>query len=945
MDKRSCLRSSLVPSRSCLRFGALLRPSLVCLGLWLSVLAAPSFAQSPDKEKGSTVEATAQNPADQETEASKDPEAPKEAQTKGEKGSEDKKERKRRRGKKDKKDKPLKGKALRAAVEALPEKYRVWAEGVQYIISDEELRLFVEIEKDYQRDAFIERFWKIRDPYPETGRNEFRENYNLRMREAQQYFGGKFDDRTKVLLTNGFPLNRIPINCKPLLVPLEVWYYDGSDTVGFEFLLIFYQRWGMGDYRLWEPADGLSDLSLQGDPINFRTIENGCKIRDAEALKSALSFIRAQGGANGTGWSVLLAKITASPTAPQKEWVETFATYTTELPDDAELFDAELQVNYPGRHQGRTVVQGALAVDPTLLEPVVVGGLSRSYNLLVTGEILKDGALFDNFRYQFDFPAGPVEEAGANDDEGSSAEAGSEDNSVPTGPLPLVFQRYLRSADYQLMVKVEDLGSGRFHRSEMPITVPIMDAPPPPNLDEKTAAILKEANDAIRGSDVTLKIAPLTGEWQTGLVRIDTLSTGDGIHKVSFFLDDQPILTKRRPPFDVELDLGNVPRARVLRVEGYDADGEVLASDETLINSGDHRFGIRLEEPRPGRRYRRSLRAEANVVVPKGEVVSRVEFYLNDTKITTLYQEPWVHPILLPEDEPVAYVRAVAYMPDGAMTEDLVFVNAPPNIEQIDVEFVELYTLVLDRNNRPVLGLEAEQFQILEDEVPQEMVRFEVVDNLPIHAAIMLDVSASMEGRLIPARDAALQFFQQTLTPKDRATTVTFNDHPQLANDFTNDLQTLAAGLAGVKAERGTSLYDALIFTLYYFNGIKGQKAILLLSDGKDESSRFEFEDVLEYARRSGVSIYAIGLEWERGEGEAKRKLRRLAEETGGRSFFLDTVAELPAAYDTIQQELRSRYLIAYQSSNTSGDLGFRQIEVLTDDRKLEAKTLKGYYP
>ncbi len=894
-----------------------LRSGLLGLGLLAaaSVLwAPPSLAQTtaeqkPPQQPETPPEGVGANEDAVAPEAEKDP--PAESSNKSERSKKKKKKR----------EKKLKGRALEKKVEALPAKYKQWVEGVRYIISDEELVLFVELQKDYLRDAFIERFWKVRDPYPDSARNEFRENYSNRLREAQQYFGGKFDERTKVLLTNGYPLNRIEIRCRPLMVPVEVWYYDGSDTVGFEFLLLFYQKWGVGDFRLWEPNDGLQELSLEGDRIDRQSIETRCQIKHAEALFAAIGFIQGQGGV--MGWPALLARITSTPSAPQKEWVQTFATYTTELPEGATTFDATLQVEYPGRHQGRTVVQGALGVATRAVAPVVMAdGLSRSYNLLLTGEILRDGTLFDNFRYQFDFPVDDV-----------------------TDQLPLVFQRSLRAGDYTLMVKVEDLGSGGFHRSEMPITVPRMDLPPPAVLDEKTASILKEANAAIRQGDTTVKIVPLTGAWQTGLVRIDTLTTGSDIDKVRFFLDDEPILTKRRPPFNVELDLGNVPRSRVLRVEAFSAEDKILASDESLLNSGDHRFDVRLEEPRPGRTYRRSLRAEANIAVPKGEVIERVEFYLNETKVSTLYQAPWVQPIVLPEQEPVAYVRAVAYTPDGAMTEDLVFINAPDNLEEIDVEFVELYTLVLDRDNRPVLGLDRDHFSIFEDGVPQEMVRFELVENLPIHAAILLDVSASMEGRLNAARDAAIQFFEQAITPKDRATTITFNDHPNLTSDFTNDLKTLAAGLAGVKAERGTSLYDALIFSLYYFNGIRGQRTILLLSDGKDESSKFEFEDVLEYAQRSGVSVYSIGLQIPRSEGEARRKLKKLAEETGGRSFFLEDVNELKAIYTTIQQELRSRYLLAYQSSNTTGSRGFRQIDVQTLDKSHEAKTLRGYFP
>ena len=359
---------------------------------------------------------------------------------------------------------------------------------------------------------------------------------------------------------------------------------------------------------------------------------------------------------------------------------------------------------------------------------------------------------------------------------------------------------------------------------------------------------------------------------------------------------------------------------------------------------GRHRFGVRLEEPRRGKRYINSLRAEADVIVPEDEVVERVEFYLNETLVSTLYQPPWVQPIILPPNEPTAYVRTVAYTPDGRSTEDLVFVNAPDNLEEVDVDFVELYTLVLDRDERPVEGLEQASFAVLEDGVAQDVVRFEVVRNLPIHAAVMLDVSASMEGRIQQTQEAALHFFRQAIQPKDRAAVVTFNDHPNLAAKLTNDIDVLAGGLAGVKAERGTALYDSIIFTLYYFNGLRGQRAIVLLSDGKDESSRFSFDDALEYAHRAGVSIYSIGLALDRGAGDAKRKLTRLAEETGGRSFFVDDAGELTAVYDVIQRELRSRYLIAYQSSNTSTSQRFRSIEVQTP-KGLEAKTLRGYYP
>ncbi len=821
-----------------------------------------------------------------------------------------------------KKDK-LRAKELKAKIEQLPEKYQQWLGGVELLITDEEIAIFVELEKDYQREAFIERFWKVRDPYPRTGRNEFRESFNARVEYAMENFGGLGDARSQVLLMNGEPAARLIAKCEPTMVPMEVWYYQGSDNFGMDFLLLFYRRWQQGPFRLWEPLDGVEELASIGVGAGGRGVINGnmftdCREDHADAVIAAIRFLEGQGGALGA--TSFFARLMTPREEPREEWVKTFETYSTDLPDDASTFEASLEIDYPGRHQSRTILQGTVAV------PVAELGIAElathaSYNLMLNGEVLRDGELFDSFRYKYDFPVPEV-----NGDE-----------------IPLVFQRYLRTGEYQLIVKVEDVNGGKFSRSEQDLAVPVVDRAPPPKPDDpETARLLAEANAAIRSGENTLTIAPLPGEWQTGLVRIDALTTGNEIAKVTFHLDDQPILTKKSPPFNVELDLGQVPRSRVLRATAYDEAGDELTSDEVLLNGGPHRFGVRLVEPRRGKAYHSSLRAQADVQVPEGEVVQRVEFYLNETLVATVYQPPYIQPILLPENEPVAYVRALAFTPDGHSTEDLVFVNAPDNLEEIDVDFVELYTAVLDRQQRPVEGLGETDFTVLEDGVVQELTRFELVANLPIHAAIMLDVSASMEGELDQAQAAALHFFEQAVTPKDRAAVITFNDHPNLAAKFTNDTEALAGGLAGLKAERGTALYDSLIFTLYYFNGIRGQRAVLLLSDGKDESSRFEFDDALEYARRAGVVIYAIGL---KDATEERRKLTRIADETGGRSFFIDDVAELTAIYDEIQRELRSRYLLAYQSNNVTGSKKFRAIEIEVRPSGLEAKSLRGYYP
>src|SRR6185295_4776070 len=175
---------------------------------------------------------------------------------------------------------------------------------------------------------------------------------------------------------------------------------------------------------------------------------------------------------------------------------------------------------------------------------------------------------------------------------------------------------------------------------------------------------------------------------------------------VTFSLDGKPILTKRKPPFSVELDLGPLPRAHKLGVTAFDGAGSRLAEDTLPLNAGGQRFKVRLIEPQRGKKYTGSLLAKAEVDVPDGDTLERVEFFLNETKVATAYQPPYAQPIILPKEETIAYVRAVAYLSDGNTTEQVLFVNAPENLEELQVNFVELYTSVFDKQGRPVPNLE-----------------------------------------------------------------------------------------------------------------------------------------------------------------------------------------------------------------------------------------------
>ncbi len=800
--------------------------------------------------------------------------------------------------------------------EPLSEHFERWLEEIDVLITPVERQLFRSLSRDYQRDAFIQQFWKVRDPYPRTVRNELKERWPLRVAQARSSYPSLTDARARILLVHDRPSAAFAVACGSRR-PAEVWtYYNGSDFVDFPFFVIFIRTQnGQGEAQVWRPG-GTSTV----DPAMRRL--RGCQ--NGERL------IRVVNQARGSyeGYQQQLAAVLAKPRPRSREWVYTFIAHSTDMPAGAEPLDARFEVVYPGRHQLRTVVQGLIRLAADEVETAEYAGY-RSYDFQLTGEIIRGPSLFESFRYKFGF----------------SAEQFPAANGGAAAQIPLAFQRYLRPGSYRIVLLLDDLNSERAWRHEATLEVPEAEeiVELPTFRDPFSEELFAEAARAIEAGETSIRLIEPRGELFTGFVRFDAVPLGDEIERVRFYLDDQLILTKNRPPYNVEIDLGEFPDLHTVRVEGLDAAGSEVATDELLVNGGGYRFIVRLVEPRKGRRYERSIRARAEVELPEGRSLERLELYLNEKLVATLYQEPFVHPIVLGQGSEVSYVRAVAYLPDGNSTEDMVFVNAPDYFEEMDIQLVELYTTVLDARGRPVEGLQEEDFSVTEDGVAQTVSRFERVLNQPIHAGILIDNSASMVGTLEEVRKAALSFFQQAIQPKDRAAVITFNRFPHLAVELTNDRSELGRSLAGLVAEGQTALYDSIMFSLYYFTGVKGQRAILLLSDGKDESSRFSFDETLDYARRAGITIYAIGLRLT--NGSARGRLTRLADETGGRSFFLRDITELEEVYNLIQRELRSQYLIAYQSTNTSDEREFRKVDLKVARHGVTVKTLSGYYP
>ncbi len=798
----------------------------------------------------------------------------------------------------------------------LEDRHREFLEMVAPLIGPEERRVFLALADDYRRDEFVRRFWQTRDPYPETARNEFLDRFEQNLEQARERFPDLDDERARFMIAYGPPDRSFRSQCE-LLESLEIWHYPRNEVLRSEFFVTFIRRGAR--FRRWLPSLGIRSLLLFSSALDERAaleeITDGCG-RGDDIIAALVS---------SPDWERLEAEGGLFP-RPNPEWATSFFARSTAVPEGAELLSGSLRVDYPGRHQSRTVVQAQveLAAGDWIADRQETGPL----HLVLDGEVVREGQLFETFRYKFEQPA-PAQ--------------------GDLSPVPVMIERYLRPGAYDLVLRLQDLDSRRYLRLAERLDVPSQQpqgAAARVAAQERVAAVaVGEAGEDSESAAPVIRLQVPNDELLIGRVRIAAFADGPGISRVRFDLDEKALVSKARRPYELEVDLGRAPQLHRLRAVALDAVGGELADDEVTLNSGPHRFSIRLIEPRPGGSYHELVRASAEVEVPRAEALDRVEFYLNDTRVATLYQPPFVQPIPIPRDQRLAYVRALGVLESGSAVEDVVFVNAPDLVDNVDVHFVELYTSVLDSRGRPAEDVAVTELKVLEDGVEQRIFRFERVRDLPIHAGILLDTSMSMIDRLEEAEEAALHFLNRVLTERDRACLVTFNDRHQLVVPFTNRTEVLAGGLAGLVAEGETSLYDSLIHTLFQFNGIRGKRALILLSDGADSNSRYQFDEVLDYARRSGVALYTIGLGIPLRDVEVRAKLTRLCNETGGRCFFIEHANELKTVYGSIEQELRAQYLIAYQSTAPANADEFREIEVKVARRGLKAHTLSGYYP
>jgi Ca-activated chloride channel homolog len=270
--------------------------------------------------------------------------------------------------------------------------------------------------------------------------------------------------------------------------------------------------------------------------------------------------------------------------------------------------------------------------------------------------------------------------------------------------------------------------------------------------------------------------------------------------------------------------------------------------------------------------------------------------------------------------------------------------NTQSQTLKVEVNLVLVNATVSDLKGRLVAGLERQDFRLWEDDVEQRVEYFSLED-LPLSVGIVLDTTGSMADKIPAARDAAIAFLK-TSNPSDEYFLLEFSDQPKLVQDFTTDISRLQKHIFSISPRGLTPLFDAVHMGLEKIHGAGNtKKALLIISDGEDNHSRYTFSDLREFTRHQDAQIYAIGLI---ASALGRATIGDLVETTGGRAFFPNSVNQLDDICTRIAIELKNQYLLGYRSTNVAKDGTWRQIHVEINPPKglppLTVRARTGYY-
>ncbi len=355
--------------------------------------------------------------------------------------------------------------------------------------------------------------------------------------------------------------------------------------------------------------------------------------------------------------------------------------------------------------------------------------------------------------------------------------------------------------------------------------------------------------------------------------------------------------------------------------------------------------------PVEGRPAHGDTRIEVDVYA---DGVREVVFLVDGTEVGRVSRPPYRLTVPLGESFVAHRFEAVALGADGELVRGAL--ETPPLRidEQLDLGLQQLYVTVDGAGSGGSSPLDREDFQVLDNEVPQEIVTFERGD-AALTVGLLVDASASMRGGRLEAALEGVRAFLEGMRELDEAALYLFSDSIRFRSPFLERAESLRGALASVDAGGGTAIHDALYVAIRQLEARQGRRVVVLLSDGTDIHSALPAEDVLWAMRRSRSLVYWIELDAGRGGGRTspwrtlerhrreREDLGRLVVESGGRIVPIATPAEAAAAFQDILAELRRQYVLGYYPSEMAKDGRWHAVDVRIARRGIRARTRGGY--
>ncbi|HKD20172.1 MAG TPA: VWA domain-containing protein [Thermoanaerobaculia bacterium] len=519
------------------------------------------------------------------------------------------------------------------------------------------------------------------------------------------------------------------------------------------------------------------------------------------------------------------------------------------------------------------------------------------------------------------------------------------------------FLRAIEPGSYTLKLTLLAPGGRMVGDSSVELSVPEVGAKFTADMAPSEAGTLPSAEAVVIAGDAEaeaapstageskLKILPPAREAPIGLLRLEA-DVSPPITKVEFYLEDKLVVSRTRPPYSVEIDLGEIPRRQTVRAVGYDSSGRVIDEDAWSVNQGAARLAVKVlpeENASAGK-----VRVKVAVQSIAGGVARQVELFLGDKKLKTWTDSSGPYELTIPfaEYSKADYLRATAIADDGKEANDIHFLKGPnTTVESVRVDVVQLHVSALDKENRFVKGLGESDFKIQEDGRPQTITGFEVAEKLPITVGLVVDGSGSMEKSMPFVHDASAELFRGLMRDKDKGFVIEFREQPRMIQELTGDSGSLQRASRETSARGATALYDSIVLGLYQFRTLQGRKALIVISDGADNHSHVDYPTLLRYARSGGAPIYFIGVALSVLDFGIRKEINEISRESGGDAFYISSAAKIGEVTKRIEEELRSQYIVAFRTDSQKPDGEYRTVAVSIDKPGVTARTIKGYIP